>query len=72
MSKIIEIFTTTVNNEIEAKAIVEALQQKMELAEINFVLEDKDKILRIENNRIDIKQVEKIFNEFSHTAKLLV
>lgn len=72
MSKIIEIFTTTVNNEIEAKAIVEMLQQKMASAKINFDLNDTDNILRIENDSIDITQVEKILNEHGHTVKLLL
>lgn len=48
---------------IEAKAIVEALQQKMTSAKINFDLNDTDNILRIDNDSINIIQVEKILNE---------
>ena len=67
----VKVFKTTVNNVYDAMTIVKALRTKMALAEINIDIEDVDNILRIENKKIDIPEVEKLFNEYGHTLTLL-
>ena len=52
---IVEIFKTSVNNQQLANQIVSNLNQLYPDYQINFDLEDCDKVLRIEsNNSIDI------------------
>ncbi|MEJ4088943.1 hypothetical protein [Galbibacter orientalis] len=52
---IVEIFKTSVNNQQLANQIVSDLNQLYSDYQINFDLEDCDKVLRIEsNNSIDI------------------
>ncbi|WP_353137879.1 methyltransferase type 11 [Pseudopedobacter sp.] len=52
--KVVEIFKTNVQNDIEADKLVNFLLELNPVYKINFDLEDEDKILRVEVNHLTI------------------
>ena len=60
----IEVFTTNVNTHAEAQVVLYTLHQNIHAININFDLEDCDKILRLEaesiNNNLVINTVNKL------------
>lgn len=67
----VEVFKTDVNNQEDAAQVISALQVILPSAKINFDLEDCDKILRIENQTININTIEKKLKELNCTFELL-
>lgn len=61
----VEVFKTSVQNPLQADLVRQLLLVKNPLLEINFDLEDCDKILRIKNieDAVDISSVLKVLNE---------
>jgi len=61
----IEVFKTSIQDPIQAKVVKQLLLVQNPLLEINFDLEDCDKILRIKNieDAVDISSVLKVLNE---------
>lgn len=61
----IEVFKTSVQDQIQARIVRQLLLVQNPLLEINFDLEDCDKILRIKNieEAVDISSVLKVLNE---------
>jgi hypothetical protein len=53
----VEVFKTTVQEPDAAASIITTLQRLFPNQSINFDLEDCDRILRIEGETIDLKQV---------------
>ena len=61
----VEVFKTSVQNRLQADLVRQLLLVKNPTLEINFDLEDCDKILRIKNieNAVDISSILKVLNE---------
>jgi len=53
----VEVFRTNVRQQKQAKALLKALTVQFPLAEINFDLEDRDKVLRVKGPAICIETV---------------
>jgi N12 class adenine-specific DNA methylase len=61
----IEVFKTTIENSKQANVVKQLLLMANPTLEINFDLDDCDRILRINNNEktVDVSAVLKIFHE---------
>ena len=61
----IEVFKTYVQDSVQARIVKQLLLKQNPLLEINFDLDDCDKILRIKNieDTVDISSVFKVLNE---------
>lgn len=61
----IEVFKTSIQTQLQAKIVRQLLLVQNPSLEINFDLEDCDKILRIQNieDAVDISSVLKVLNE---------
>lgn len=70
----IEVFKTSVQSPIQARIIEQLLLVQNPLLEINFDLEDCDKILRIKNieDPVDISSVLKVLNETGIYVEILI
>jgi len=70
----IEVFKTSVQSPIQARIIEQLLLVQNPLLEINFDLEDCDKILRIKNieDPVDISSVLKVLNETGIYVEVLI
>ncbi|MCC9070311.1 hypothetical protein LNQ49_01675 [Flavobacterium sp. F-65] len=58
----IEIFKTNVQNESDTTIIIKSIQEYFHDHQINFDLEDCDKILRIEANQIESCKIIELLN----------
>lgn len=67
----VEIFKTNVQEVNESKQIVQTLLEHFPLYNINFDLEDCDKILRIESFFIEIKNIKSILNSLGYQCELI-
>jgi len=70
----IEVFKTSVQSPMQARIIEQLLLVQNPLLEINFDLEDCDKILRIKNieDPVDISSVLKVLNETGIYVEILI
>ena len=70
----IEVFKTSVQSPMQARIIEQLLLVQNPLLEINFDLEDCDKILRIKNieDPVDISSVLKVLNETGIYVEVLI
>jgi hypothetical protein len=66
----IEVFKTSVTEE-RSEALLELLQRHFPESEINFDLDDCDKILRIKSDRIDIHFIVTLMNEQGFHCEVL-
>lgn len=66
----VEVFKTSVTEE-RSEALLELLQRHLPESEINFDLEDCDKILRVEADKIDINFIVAIMNEQGFHCEVL-
>lgn len=69
--KRVEIFRTQVQHTQQAKHICEILAQELEDTRVNFDLEDCDKVLRIESNSIDPRQIIQIMETLGFFCDLI-
>lgn len=53
----IEVFKTNVENHVQARFIISLIINRYPLYVVNFDLEDYDKILRIESEKVDVDNV---------------
>ncbi|RNL84675.1 hypothetical protein ED312_13380 [Sinomicrobium pectinilyticum] len=67
----VEIFRTNVRDEIMADKVVSVLLDNFPEATINFDLEDCDRILRIEDIRIDTEKVKNILHTYQIHVELI-
>ena len=70
----VEVFKTSVQDLTQARIVKQLLLVENPLLEINFDLEDCDKILRIKNieDAVDISSVLKVLNETGIYVEVLV
>lgn len=69
--QIIEVFQTNVDSEDLAFQVIERLSLAMPMAEINFDLEDCDRILRIADMEVDIALIYKVTSELGIFCEVL-
>lgn len=67
----VEVFKTTVKNEVESEQVIAVLQKVFANARINFDLEDCDNILRIEADIIDTNLVSSILLHHGYNSEVL-
>jgi len=67
----VEIFKTSVIEQTEGQSIVNQLQQSFPRAIINFDLEDVDKILRIEDDLVNIDLTKKVLDQHGFLCERL-
>ena len=67
----VEVFKTDVYEEEKSLAIVETLLQYFPDNEINFDLQDCDKILRIEGENVLSERIKELLNEAGHRCEVL-
>lgn len=70
----VEVFKTSVQDNVQAGIVKQLLLKQNPLLEINFDLEDCDKILRIKNieDAVDISSVLNVLNETGIYVEVLV
>ena len=54
---VVEVFKTNVEHETEAKELVEMLRQRFPGSRVNFDLQDRDRILRVEDKEVPIDTI---------------
>ena len=67
----VEVFKTNICNLAKANHVVELLKQQFPLAQITIDLDDCDKIMRFENQSINIPQVINILNQLGINCQVL-
>ena len=67
----VEVFKTNVIEVDEARQVVHELLMHFPEAKINFDLEDCDKILRVENSRIDVEKTVTVVNVIGYQCEVL-
>ncbi|HZW70418.1 MAG TPA: hypothetical protein VFF57_06055 [Hanamia sp.] len=67
----VEVFKTDVYEEEKSLAIVETLLQYFPDNEINFDLQDCDKILRIEGENVLSERIKELLNEAGYRCEVL-
>lgn len=67
----IEVFKTNISTKKEANYFIQVLKDALPGYQINFDLEDCDKILRVENGEININAVMNIFHLHNRHCELL-
>jgi hypothetical protein len=67
----VEVFKTNVQEKDESVAVIETLQKKFPAFEINFDLEDADKILRIEGQRVYADEIIFLLKNIGYAVALL-
>ncbi|MBC9796110.1 hypothetical protein [Sinomicrobium weinanense] len=67
----VEIFRTNVPDKTLANKVISVLYNYFPDTQINFDLEDCDRILRVEGNIIDVKKVTDILHSLQVDAELL-
>jgi hypothetical protein len=66
-----EVFKTNVERETEAKGLVEVLQQRFPGSRVNFDLQDRDRILRVEGKDVGIDTIVGIMETAGFTCTAL-
>jgi hypothetical protein len=67
----VEVFTTSVQEQCEADKILVLLQQRFPASKINFDLHDCDKILRVEGNTVEVEKVMMLVKENGFVCRVL-
>lgn len=67
----VEVFKTDVQEDDQARALVTLLSQLLPDCYINFDLDDCDKILRVEGERIIADEIEKLVTENGFNCECL-
>jgi hypothetical protein len=67
----VEVFKTNVMQTNESHAIIEKLLEKFPGSNINFDLEDCDKILRVENAFVPKVKIVLLLNSYGYHCELL-
>ncbi|WP_207533417.1 hypothetical protein [Desertivirga arenae] len=67
----VEVFKTDVQKDCEAKALIEILVKISPGCLINFDLDDCDKILRIQGEKIVIRDIETIVSQRGYVCECL-
>jgi len=68
----VEIFKTDIDKLNDAISVLKILNEKYPKHKINFDLEDCDKILRMEGENIDPKNIVKLMNTIGHQCEILI
>ena len=68
----IEVFKTSVQNQLQARIVRQLLLVENPLLEINFDLEDCDKILRVEREIIFVERIIAFINSKGYECEHLV
>ena len=68
---VVEVFKTNVKYTVQAEKLVTALKQHFSGARINFDLEDRDKILRLEGENINAGTVAEIMEKNGFNCEVL-
>lgn len=69
--KTIEVFKTNVHKELDARKLEEVLHEHFPHCEINFDLDDCDKILRIEGESVCIDSVIEVLSKLNFICEVL-
>lgn len=69
----VEVYSTNVNKQEQADSIVNRLSEKFPTYKINFDLEDRDNILRIEGEGVSmhLSTIEDVLSSLGFTARIL-
>lgn len=67
----IEIFRTSVNDELESQRIIALLQSTQPNLKVNFDLEDPDKILRVEGYPMDLQIINDTLKKHGHQIEII-
>lgn len=67
----VAVFKTTVRSHEDSQKIIRSLKEKLNSSVINFDLEDRDNILRVESTSIDTDIVKKVIMGFNYEATLI-
>ena len=67
----VEIFKTNINDQGIADSILENLMREMPTAEINFDLDDCDRILRIKDGHICVETIIQLLQKLGFACQLL-
>ena len=67
----VEVFTTNVTGEEEAKRLLLELNKLITASRINFDLDDTDRILRIESEEVRVEEVIRFMHSRGYQASIL-
>lgn len=67
----VEVFITNVESSEKAKDVIQEFEIEFPEYEVNFDLEDRDKILRIESGNINTEKIVEILNRKNVECKIL-
>ena len=68
---VVEVFKTNVEHETEANALVEKLRQRFPNGRVNFDLQDRDRILRVEGRDVCVDAILAIMISAGFTCSVL-
>jgi hypothetical protein len=67
----VEVFKTNVDTKQNAERIIENIKGLLPVGRINFDLDDRDKILRIEAKEIQVQPIQNLLLDLGYTCSLL-
>ena len=67
----VEVFKTNIEEEYQAQKLIEVLNTSFPDCKINFDLEDIDKVLRIEGNKIISSEVIEFINAKEYACEII-
>ena len=67
----VEVFKTNVRSIRKAKLIIQKLGEEFPAHKINFDLNDRDKILRVQGKNISSKKIVQVLTEENYQCKVL-
>ena len=68
---VVEVFKTNVEHETEAKELTEMIRQRFPASRVNFDLQDRDRILRVEGTDVCIDTIIGIMKTAGFTCTVL-
>jgi hypothetical protein len=67
----VEIFKTNVENITESKVLLQKLSRHFPTHRINFDLDDRDKILRVQGKDVSVEKIIQLLNKENYQCKVL-
>ena len=67
----VDVFKTNVQRADQAKMLIEILLEHFPNSDVNFDLEDCDKILRVKHNGINTNEIAALLNEHGYVCEEL-
>ena len=71
IERMVEVFKTNVQKKAQSKVLLGVLSEAFPSFKINFDLSDRDKVLRVEGDNMEVLRIMILVKEYGFTCELL-